>query len=72
MKPLEDGCTMHVSDQDQDPVRENMPYQTFLNSFLDLLNLDFAESFDLQQRSAGGSVDRLWNRGHRSARKAKT
>ena len=32
----------------------------FLNRLLDLLDLDFAETFDLQERLAGRGVDGLW------------
>lgn len=34
-------------------------YQTFLNSLFDLLDFDFAETFDFEEILAGGAVDRL-------------
>jgi hypothetical protein len=35
------------------------PYQTFLNSLLDLLNLNLTEPFDLQQSPASRAMHRL-------------
>jgi hypothetical protein len=50
----------HVNDQIIQGVKEKCnSYQTFLNSFLDLFDLDFAEPLYLQQSPASDSVNGL-------------
>ena len=56
MKPEPDGCRISL-----DPIIYIMgcAYQTFIDSLLDFLNLDFTEALDFQQGLPSRSVDGL-------------
>ena len=57
MKPVPDGCKDKPSPKSSAELL--VTYHTLCNGLFNLLDLDFAEAFDLEQCLSGRPVDRL-------------